>query len=206
MLQLLAATSNTHKIEEFRAMFSELDGKIAILPSSSIENFPVLVEDGNTFEENAVKKACQASLFADMAAFADDSGLEVEALDGRPGVMSARYAGEHATDAQRIEKLLGELAGKTNRRAKFVSVIALAYRGALVDTFRGEVCGTILDAPKGQNGFGYDPVFVPDGYEQTFAELEGNVKNRISHRAKAYVQAAEFIKRELATMDDLEFV
>ena len=205
MLQLLAATTNKYKIQEFRDMFSGLEDKISIISPDSIENFPKLIEDGNTFEKNSVLKACQASRYADMAAFADDSGLEVEALHGAPGVFSARYAGEGALDADRIAKLLKEMEGVKNRRARFVSVISLAYRGDLVESFRGELSGTILEAPRGENGFGYDPLFVPDGYEQTFAEMPPELKDRISHRARAFRLAAEFIKQELATMDDFEF-
>jgi XTP/dITP diphosphohydrolase len=121
-------------------------------------------------------------------------------------VFSARYAGEGATDAQRIEKLLKELEGKADRRARFVCVIALAYRGDIVETFRGEVTGRIADAPRGTQGFGYDPVFIPDGYDKTFGELGEEVKSKISHRARAFALAADFIHRELQTMDDFEFV
>ena len=141
-----------------------------------------------------------------MAAFADDSGLVVEALDGAPGIYSARYAGEGATSAQRIAKLLDAMKGKTDRRAKFVCAIAIAYRGDDVALFRGEVCGTIADAPRGTNGFGYDPVFIPDGYDKTFGELPSEVKDSISHRAAAMVKAVKFIRAELDSMDDFEFV
>ena len=120
-----------------------------------------------------------------MAAFADDSGLEVEALDGAPGIYSARYA----TDAQRIAKLLDAMKGKTNRKARFVCVIAIAYRGDDVALFRGEVHGTIAEAPRGSNGFGYDPVFIPGGYDKTFGELPSDVKEAISHRANAIAKA-----------------
>ena len=167
MLQLLAATSNKHKVEEFRKMLNDLNSRVNIVTPDTIPNFPVLIEDGNSFEENAEKKAEQASAYADMAAFADDSGLVVEALDGAPGIYSARYAGEGATDAERIAKLLEAMKGKTDRRAKFVCAIAIAYRGDDVALFRGEVCGTIAEAPRGTNGFGYDPVFIPEGYDKT---------------------------------------
>lgn len=205
MLKLLAATGNKHKIEEFRSLLSGLNVEVALTTPASIENFPEIEEDGETFEENAGKKAREASAFVDSAALADDSGLMVDVLDGEPGVRSARYAGENATSAQLIAKLLENLKGATDRKAKFVSVIALAYRGELVGSFRGEVCGRIIDEPRGSQGFGYDPVFVPDGYDKTFAELGPEVKDRISHRAVAMKKAAEFIKSELAEMDDLEF-
>ncbi len=206
MLQLLAATSNKHKVEEFRKMLNDLNSRVNIVTPDTIPNFPELIEDGNSFEENAEKKAEQASAYADMAAFADDSGLMVEALDGAPGIFSARYAGDGATDAQRIAKLLDAMKGKTNRRAKFVCAIAIAYRGDDVALFRGEVCGTIADAPRGTNGFGYDPVFIPEGYDKTFGELSSEVKDSISHRAAAMVKAVKFIRAELDSMDDFEFV
>ena len=206
MLQLLAATSNKHKVEEFRKMLNDLNSRVNIVTPDTIPNFPVLIEDGNSFEENAEKKAEQASAYADMAAFADDSGLVVEALDGAPGIYSARYAGEGATDAERIAKLLEAMKGKTDRRAKFVCAIAIAYRGDDVALFRGEVCGTIAEAPLGTNGFGYDPVFIPEGYDKTFGELPSEVKDSISHRAAAMIKAVKFIRAELDSMDDFEFV
>lgn len=206
MLQILAATGNKHKVEEFKSMLAGLAGKVSVCTPDSIEGFPEIVEDGRTFEENAEKKARQASAYADMSAFADDSGLEVEALGGEPGVLSARYAGEGAANELRIAKLLKNMEGKENRRARFVCVISIAYRGEVVGTFRGEVKGRIIDAPRGSHGFGYDPVFVPDGYEQTFGELGPDVKDRISHRADAMRQAVDFIMTEFASMDDFEFV
>ncbi len=206
MLQLLAATSNKHKVEEFRKMLNDLNSRVNIVTPDAIPNFPVLIEDGHSFEENAEKKAEQASAYADMAAFADDSGLMVDALSGAPGIYSARYAGEGATDAARIAKLLDAMKGKTDRRARFVCAIAIAYRGDDVALFRGEVCGTIAEAPRGTNGFGYDPVFIPDGYDKTFGELPSEVKDSISHRAAAMVKAVKFIRAELDSMDDFEFV
>ena len=151
------------------------------------------------FAENAAIKALDACKYCDVPAFADDSGLEVEALDGRPGIHSARYA---ATDAERIAKLLDELKGKTNRRARFVCVIAIAANGEVIETFEGETKGTIIDSPRGSNGFGYDPIFQPDGYDCTFAELSREEKNRISHRANAYAKALEFVENEMSILDD----
>ena len=205
MLQLLAATTNKHKVQEFLDLIRDIQEKIRILTPDMIPGFPEIEENGSTFEENSAIKACTASRYADMAAFADDSGLEVRALNGRPGVYSSRYAGENATDQDRIAKLLAELGGAEDRAARFVCVISLAYRGNLVAQFRGEVNGRIIEAPKGTNGFGYDPVFVPEGYDRTFAELGAAVKDRISHRARAFAQAAEFIRSELSNMDDFEF-
>ncbi len=206
MLQILAGTTNQHKIEEFTGMLGDLADKVVFVNPNTLRNFPELTENGTTFEENARQKAEQASAFADAAAMADDSGLEVLALDGAPGIYSARYAGEDATNEQRITKLLNAMQGITDRRARFVCVIALAYRGEVVATFRGEVNGVIADAPKGTNGFGYDPVFIPEGYTKSFGELGEDVKSQISHRAHAFAQTCDFIREELASMDDFEFV
>ena len=130
---------------------------------------------------------------APVTVFADDSGLEVEALDGAPGVFSARYAGVPKNDQQNNEKLLTELSAKSNRRARFVTVITLIHDGA-VHYFEGEVKGTIAYEPRGNQGFGYDPLFIPQGYRSTFAELGLEVKNKISHRALAVKQLIEFFK------------
>lgn len=205
MLKLLAATTNQHKIQEFQKMLGEMADRVEIVSAAAIKGIPEVIEDGATFEENAVKKALSASAYADMAAFADDSGLEIEALDGRPGIHSARYAGEGADSAQKMEKVLKELGTTERRNARFVCAIALAYRGNLVATFQGEVSGSIATEPRGTHGFGYDPIFIPDGFDQTFGELPEETKERISHRARAFAQAADFVMKELATMDDFEF-
>ena len=208
MLQILAATTNKHKIQEFQAMLdaSADSGRVGIISPDTIKGFPEIVENGASFEENARIKAGQAARYADMAAFADDSGLEVAALGGAPGIYSARYGGEHASYPEKMAKLLNELKNFDDRRARFVCVIALAYRGDIVETFRGEVTGRIAFEPRGMDGFGYDPIFIPDGYDRTFGELGEEIKSKISHRARAFALAAEFVHRELQTMDDFEFV
>ena len=208
MLQILAATTNKHKIQEFQAMLdaSADSSRVCIISPETIKGFPEIIENGTTFEENARIKAGQAARYADMAAFADDSGLEVAALGGAPGIYSARYGGENATYAEKMAKLLKELENVDDRRARFVCVIALAYRGDIVETFRGEVTGRIAFEPHGTDGFGYDPIFIPDGYDKTFGELGEDVKSKISHRARAFALAADFVHRELQTMDDFEFV
>ena len=208
MLQILAATTNKHKIQEFQAMLgaSSDSARVCIISPDTIKGFPEIIENGTTFEENARIKAGQAARYADMAAFADDSGLEVAALGGAPGIYSARYGGENATYAEKMAKLLKELENVEDRRARFVCVIALAYRGDIVETFRGEVTGRIAFEPRGTDGFGYDPIFIPDGYDKTFGELGEDVKSKISHRARAFALAADFVHRELQTMDDFEFV
>ena len=197
MAYIVAATGNKHKVEEYRQL---LDGQnIELRSLLDYPGYPEPEENGNSFKENAEIKALAACKYCDVPAFADDSGLEVEALDGRPGIHSSRYA---ATDAERIAKLLKELEGKENRRARFVCVIAIAANGEVIETFEGEVTGTILDAPRGENGFGYDPIFQPDGFDKSFAELTQEEKNRISHRANAYAKALEFVEDEMSILDD----
>jgi len=202
MFQILAATRNKHKVEEFKTLLA--DQEVEVLSLDDFKDVTEAVEDGKTFEENAAKKAVEASRQAGIPAFADDSGLEVEALDGRPGVMSARYGGEGMSHAQKMELVLKELEGSENRNARFVCVLAIATEGKLIEAFRGEVKGVIADAPRGSNGFGYDPIFIPDGFDQTFAELPSEVKNKISHRARAVKKAVDFIDDELNTIEGFE--
>ena len=197
MSYIVAATANLHKVEEYKKLLGDMDVEIKSL--ADFPNFPEVEENGSSFKENAAIKAKAASKYCEAAAFADDSGLEVDALDGRPGIYSSRYA---ANDAERIAKLLGELDGKTNRRARFVCAIAIAFNGEVLETFEGTVEGTITLAPRGDGGFGYDPVFQPDGYDQTFGELPAEVKNSISHRARAFANAVEFVENELAMLGD----
>lgn len=199
MTRILAATHNKHKIAEFQEMLNRNGLDVEIISTAAFADFPELIENGETFEENSAMKAVQASDFSHMTAFADDSGLAVDALGGAPGIYSARYAGENATDGDRIAKLLNELKGVTDRTARFVCVISIAYQGKLIASFRGEVVGTIAQSPAGSSGFGYDPVFVPAGYEQTFAELGAEVKDKISHRARAFEQAVAFIQKNIVS-------
>ena len=197
MAYIVAATGNQHKLEEYRQL---LDGQNIELKSLlDYPEYPEPEENGSSFKENASIKALSACKYCDVPAFADDSGLEVEALDNRPGIYSSRYA---ETDEKRIARILEELKGKTNRRARFVCVIAIAVNGEVIETFEGEVKGTILEAPRGENGFGYDPIFQPDGFDKSFAELTQEEKNRISHRANAYAKALEFVEDEMSILDD----
>jgi len=186
MKRLLLATRNAHKAREIQ----EILGPEWKLPDlTTYPEISEIIESGKSFEENAKLKAIEVSKELPGLIIADDSGLEVEALGGAPGIYSARYAGKNATDKQNVEKLLSELAragAKTHqRKARFRCVIVLARAGKLLATFHGAVEGTIVDRPRGSRGFGYDPIFVPNGFEQTFAELPAEAKNRISHRAKA---------------------
>jgi len=181
---LTVATRNVHKTREIQRI---LGVDFAVQDLSAHPKTPETVESGKTFEENAVLKATAASRQLPGLVVADDSGLEVDALGGAPGIYSARYAAPNATDKQNIDKLLSELVRieMAKRSARFRCVIALAQAGKLLGTFEGVVEGVIVDSPRGASGFGYDPIFVPQEFEQTFGELPAEVKNRISHRARA---------------------
>ena len=196
MANVVIATSNAHKVEEYKALMG--DDSIELQSLLDYPGFPDVEENGTTFTENASIKAVAASKYCDAPAFADDSGLEVFALNGEPGIYSARYA---PTDKERIAKLLKNLEGKEDRRARFVCVIAIAFNGEVIETFEGEIRGTIGFEPKGDNGFGYDPVFIPEGDTRTFAELSSAEKNSISHRANAFRKAAEFVEEQLAALN-----
>jgi XTP/dITP diphosphohydrolase len=185
MRQLLIATRNAHKTREFSEM---LGGEFEVRDLSAELNARVIEETGSTFAENAILKAVGISKQFSGLVVADDSGLEVDALNGAPGVFSARYAGPGAKDHDNIERLLSELHDCSLPRppsARFRCVLALARDGELLDTFAGAVEGTIVGAPRGSAGFGYDSVFQPIGLTKTFAELSPVEKNRISHRARA---------------------
>lgn len=198
MLGLVLASRNKHKLAEFQAMFADLGVKM--IPVTEFPQVPYVVEDGNTFEENARKKAVETAKVLGRPVLADDSGLEVDILGGEPGVRSARYAGEHATDEENNAKLLRKLEGvpKEQRKARFRCVIALAIPcGDRIETeIASGVCeGWIGFEPVGDNGFGYDPLFVVPEYNRTFAQLPMEVKNSISHRGRALRAAYELIEK-----------
>lgn len=197
MAYIVVATGNAHKVEEYRNLLA--GQKVGLKSLADYPDYPDVEETGKTFRENAAIKALAACKYCDVPAFADDSGLEVEALDGRPGVFSSRYA---PTDPERISKLLGELKGCSNRRARFVCAIAIAVNGEVIECFEGEIRGRIVEAPRGASGFGYDPIFQPDGYDRTFAELTQDEKNKISHRANAFRKALDFVEDEMSILDD----
>ena len=183
VLELLAATGNAHKVKEMRAILAPAG--VRLLSAGDVGGLPDVVEDGATFRENAIKKACAIAAATGRRVIADDSGLEVAALDGAPGVLSARYAGEGGNDGRNVAKLLGALDGHSDRRARFVCVVAVAGPEGLVGTAEGEVRGRIGDQPRGQGGFGYDPVFLDPASGLTAAELPAARKNAISHRGLA---------------------
>lgn len=195
MNTVVLASRNPHKITELREVLGPLG-----LELKSTGDFPKLgevEEDRSTLEGNAIKKARYVYGETGLPALADDTGLEVEALDGRPGVRSARYAGEGASDRENVLKLLEEMAGvrKGDRGARFRTVAAFVSREG-THTFEGICRGEILEEARGEGGFGYDPVFRPEGYRKTFAELVGEEKNRISHRGRAIDAFLEWLKRQ----------
>jgi len=193
-MDIVLATRNKKKIEELKRIAK--DKPILIYTLDDFPDCPEVKEDGKTFKENAIKKAVAVSKYTGMPAVADDSGLEVYILNGAPGVLSARYAGEAADDRKNIEKLLHEmrLINGENRKARFVCCIALAFPGGKVETFMGYSEGRIGEEPKGYSGFGYDPVFYPEGHSRTFAEMSDEEKDSLSHRGMAIKKLHEYFK------------
>ena len=192
----LLATNNAGKLAELRPIFASLGLECVSMREAGVSSDPE--ETGSTFEENALIKARAAMEASGMPAVADDSGLMVDALDGAPGVMSARFAGGHdVSDADKCAFLLQKMADKEQRSARFVSCIACVFPDGGEITARGECEGSIIRAPRGESGFGYDPVFVPEGYDETFSELGPEIKNGISHRARALLAFREELARYL---------
>lgn len=187
-MKIFLATGNKHKIKEIEKIF-KMDNVEILSINDGIE-IPEVEEDGTTFEENSKKKALEIAKFTNMITIADDSGLCVDALNGAPGVYSARYAGEHGNDLDNNKKLVKELQGIENRKARFVAVITLAKPTGETYSFRGEVEGEIIDNPQGTEGFGYDPHFFMKEYGKTLAEIP-EIKNKISHRARALEKLKE---------------
>jgi XTP/dITP diphosphohydrolase len=189
-MEIVLATRNKKKIEEIRRIIADLP--ISILSLDNFPDCPETVEDRDTFEGNATKKAVEVCQCTGKPALADDSGLEVDALGGAPGVYSARYAGEEGNSVKNCNKLLSTMQSVPDekRGAQFVCCIALAFPNGPVKTFFGYVEGRIALEPKGERGFGYDPVFIPKGHKSTFAEMTGDEKNRLSHRGKALEKLA----------------
>ena len=196
-MDIVLATRNTKKIEEIKRITAGLPINI-ILSLDDYPHCPEVVEDQDTFEGNAVKKAAAVCRCTGKPALADDSGLEVDALGGAPGVYSARYApeAENGNDPKNYEKALSELKGvpDSKRNARFVCCMALAFPDGTVKTFFGYAEGRICREPHGKKGFGYDPVFLPEGHNRTFAEMSAEEKDRLSHRGKAIEKLAEFLR------------
>jgi len=191
MQQLVFVTNNRHKMEEVARKISD---KIELLSLADIGCFDEIAETGSTFHENAALKSNFIYKKYHLDCFADDSGLEVDALKGEPGIYSARYAGVHGDHEANISKVLEKLTDETNRSARFKTVISLVWKGESY-FFEGAVEGTIRLSSSGIAGFGYDPIFEPDGYDKTFAEMTMDEKNRISHRGKALDELAAFLSK-----------
>jgi XTP/dITP diphosphohydrolase len=194
VIDLLVATRNAHKTEEIQGI---LGPQFNVTDLAAHPEIPHIAESGTTFQENALLKAVAVSKRMPGFVIADDSGLEVEALGGAPGIHSARYAGMNATDQEKTDKLLEELtrvgATKNARRARFRCVLALACKGNVLGAFEGIIEGQIADRPHGSHGFGYDPIFMPEGFQQTFGELAPAEKNQLSHRARALERLRTFL-------------
>ena len=188
--KLVVATNNAHKLEEIAAILSD---EMELLSLKDINCHAEIPETADTLEGNARQKAMYIYENYGMDCFADDTGLEVEALNGAPGVFSARYAGDGHDSEANMQKLLKELEGKENRKAQFRTAICLIMEDKEY-LFEGIVKGAIIEEKRGGAGFGYDPIFVPEGYEQTFAELGNDIKNTISHRARAVEKLCKFLK------------
>jgi len=197
--KLLLATRNQHKKRELEAMLADLE--LEILTLDDIPNLPEIIEDGASFAENATKKARETAALTHITCLADDSGLSVDALGGKPGVYSARFAGPDANDDRNNEKLLGlmEVVPDEERTAAFVCAIALADTDGNTAVVEGSCPGRIIREKAGAGGFGYDPLFVPEGYTLTFAQLDAEEKNRISHRGRALVLARSVIEHYMQT-------
>lgn len=188
-MDIIFATANINKLKEVQHI---LRGSFHLHIPTEYGITEDIPETGDTLEENALQKARYIYQKGGMNCFADDTGLEVEALGGRPGVKSARYAGEHKSSEDNTELLLSELKGQKRRKARFRTVIALIYNGEEY-LFEGIINGDISEAPAGEHGFGYDPVFIPEGYDVTFAQMSDNKKNEISHRAIAIKKLTDFL-------------
>lgn len=195
MKRLVIATKNKNKKRELKRLLKDL--KVEVLSLSDLKIYlPHVIEDGKTFRQNAIKKALTFSRYIKEMVLADDSGLMVDALDGKPGVRSSRFAHPKATDEENNRKLLKLMKDvpARERQATFVCVVAIAKNGTLLGTSKGECRGTIGLGPKGKNGFGYDPLFTPKGYNRTFAQFKAAFKDRISHRAKALKKARAILQ------------
>lgn len=195
---IAAATKNKNKIREIAAITGAFGIDIISRAEAGVSDDVEIEEDGETFEENSEKKAREIMRICGMPAIADDSGLMVDALDGAPGVMSARFAGTHGDDAANNRRLTELLAGVPyeKRTAKFVSVITLVFTDGRSISARGECKGHMTFEPRGDSGFGYDPLFIPEGYDETFAELGDEIKNKISHRSAALRKLKDLLKAE----------
>jgi len=195
---IVLATNNENKVKEFKELLKDTPVEIKYLKDYG--PLPEAIEDGETFDDNAYKKAFHYARVLGLPCLADDSGLAVDALDGRPGVYSARYAGENATDQENCDKLLAEMEGKKDRKAHFVCVLSLATPGGPALTWEGRCDGEITTERRGESGFGYDPVFYSPELGKTFAEVSMEEKSKVSHRGRALAEFADEIDKVLVWM------
>ena len=197
-MKIILATKNKGKVADFEKLTENMGIKVISFLDENI-SFPDVVEDGDTFEENSVKKALDLAKYTGMITVSDDSGLCVEALNGAPGIYSARYSGENATDSTNIDKLLYEMKNipQGERQAKFVSVVSIAKPDGTVESFRGEVEGEIIFERRGTNGFGYNPVFFSQELKKTFGEATMEERVTVSHRARAFRKLKEQVLNKL---------
>ena len=195
-MEIVLATRNKGKIRELERIFASTLPGVKLLGTDAFPDLADVAETEDTFEGNALLKARAVSHFTNLPAIADDSGLAVDHLGGAPGIFSARYSGVHGDDQANLNKVLHEMYGVTNRRAQFVCAAAFVAPRGYELVLRAEMVGNLIDAPRGEKGFGYDPIFIPIGFNQTTGEMDPELKDSISHRGKAMRELAEEISRE----------
>lgn len=195
-MEIVLATRNKGKIRELERIFASTLPGVKLLGTDAFPDLADVAETEDTFEGNALLKARAVSHFTNLPAIADDSGLAVDHLGGAPGIFSARYSGVHGDDQANLNKVLHEMDGVTNRRAQFVCAAAFVAPQGYEIVLRAEMVGNLIDAPRGEKGFGYDPIFIPIGFNQTTGEMDPELKDSISHRGKAMRELAEEISRE----------
>ena len=196
-MEIVLATRNKGKIRELQRIFAITLPQVQLLGTDNFPELHDVEETEDSFEGNALLKARAVSLFTNLPAIADDSGLTVDHLDGAPGIFSARYSGVHGDDQANLEKVLQEMIGVANRRAQFVCAAAFVAPSGYEKVVRAEMVGVLIDRARGENGFGYDPIFMPEGYTQTTGEMNPEIKDSISHRGKAMRELAAVISSEL---------
>ena len=195
-MEIVLATRNKGKIRELERIFASNLPGVKLLGTDAFPDLADVAETEDTFEGNALLKARAVSHFTNLPAIADDSGLAVDHLGGAPGIFSARYSGVHGDDQANLNKVLHEMDGVSNRRAQFVCAAAFVAPQGYEIVLRAEMVGNLIDAPRGEKGFGYDPIFIPIGFNQTTGEMDPELKDSISHRGKAMRELAEEISRE----------
>ena len=195
-MEIVLATRNKGKIRELERIFASTLPGVKLLGTDAFPDLADVAETEDTFEGNALLKARAVSHFTNLPAIADDSGLAVDHLGGAPGIFSARYSGVHGDDQANLNKVLHEMDGVSNRKAQFVCAAAFVAPWGYELVLRAEMVGNLIDAPRGEKGFGYDPIFIPIGFNQTTGEMDPELKDSISHRGKAMRELAEEISRE----------